>query len=334
MPGCITSTFSEPDDFAAALRQEGCLRLLITGRGQFQARLTQIVLHRQRLSAAEERLSRIAFITVPRNMVLIWFGLSGGTHPIWGGISVKPEEIVALGPGESLHVRTDGPYRWGAIWLPSEAVIRYGSALTGAEFPVPWVGYLWRPRPTAGMRLRRLHAAAIRIAKVRPHAVIDAQAAHGLEQQLIHAVIECLTTGSMVATHRSRRRHQETMVRFEQLLQRQPNQGLVIAEFSAALGVSERLLRDLCTEHLGMSATRYDRLHRMSAVRSILRSGEHDATSVSEVARRHGFRDLGRFALNYRAAFGELPSTTLRRGADRRMEDVGLLTRTRYSVTR
>jgi len=58
MPGCVTSTFSEPDDFAAALRQEGYLKLLITGRGQFQAQLMQIVLHRQRLSTAEEQLPR------------------------------------------------------------------------------------------------------------------------------------------------------------------------------------------------------------------------------------------------------------------------------------
>jgi AraC-like DNA-binding protein len=315
MPGCVTSTFSEPEDFAVALRQEGCLRLLITGRGQFRARLTQIVLRKQRLSAAEEQLSRIAFIAVPRDMVLICFGLSGRTDPIWGGISVKPEEIVALGPGESLHVRTDGRYRWGAIWLPSEAVFRYGFALTGAAFPVSPVGYLWRPRPTAGAQLRRLHAAAIRIARVRPQAVIDAEAAHGLEQQLIHAVIECLTTGSMAAAHRSARRHQEILVGFEHLLQSQPDRVLVITEFSAALGVSERLLRSLCAEHLGMSPTSYDRLRRMSRVRSTLRSGERGATSISEVARRHGFRDLGRFSVNYRAAFGELPSTTLRLGA-------------------
>ena len=39
MPGSVTSVFSEPGDFEAALREEGGLGLLITGRGQFRARL-------------------------------------------------------------------------------------------------------------------------------------------------------------------------------------------------------------------------------------------------------------------------------------------------------
>jgi transcriptional regulator GlxA family with amidase domain len=160
--------------------------------------------------------------------------------------------------------------------------------------------------------LRRLHAAAIRVGRVQPHAVIDVEAAHGLEQQLIHAVVECLSTGSMGVHARSARRHQEIMVRFEHLLQRRPNQALAIAEFSTSLRISQRLLRTLCHAHLGMSPTSYDRLSRMSLVRSILRSADRYSANVAEVARRHGFSNLGRFAIKYRAAFGELPSTTLR----------------------
>jgi AraC-like DNA-binding protein len=249
---------------------------------------------------------------VPPEMVLICFALADGTDPVWGGISVKPGEIVMLGPGESLHARYPGPGRWGSICLPRETVTRYGSALTGTAFHFPSVGYLWRPQRMAGIRLRRLHASAIRVARFRPHAVIDVEAAHGLEQQIIHAVIECLTTGSMAVTDRSARHHQEIMTHFEQLLQSQGKQRLAIAEFSDALGVSERLLRSLCDTHLGMGATSYDRLSRMSLVRSILRSADSDSASVAEVARRHGFSDLGRFAVKYHAAFGELPSTTLR----------------------
>ena len=218
-----------------------------------------------------------------------------------------------LGPGESVHVRSDGLYRWGTVWIPSKALIRYGSALTGASFPISRIGHRWRPRPAASRRFRNLHAAAIRMDKVRPQALIDAEAAHGLEQQLIQAVIECLIAGSTNAAHPSARRHRETMVGFERLLRSQPARALLIPEVSAALGVSERLLRSLCAEHLGMSPTSYGRLRRMSQVRSILRGGEGNAISVSEAALRNGFRDLGRFAVNYRGVFGELPSTALRR---------------------
>ena len=162
------------------------------------------------------------------------------------------------------------------------------------------------------------------LAATRPDALVTAGAAHGLEQQLIHAVVECLAGGSADKSIRPGRWHQDTMVRIEYLLRSQPDRAPPVSEICAALGVSERLLRNLSTEHLGMSPTRYGRLRRLSQVRSMLRRGAADATSVSEVARRNGFLDLGRFAADYRAAFGECPAVTLlRRGVDGRMVAVG-----------
>jgi hypothetical protein len=73
MPDSVTSVFSEPEDFEAALGKEGCLGLLITGRAPFRARLTEIKLHRLRLSGGDEQLSRIAFVAVPQDLVLISF---------------------------------------------------------------------------------------------------------------------------------------------------------------------------------------------------------------------------------------------------------------------
>jgi hypothetical protein len=111
MPGSVTSVFSEPGDFEAALREEGGLGLLITGRGQFRARLTQVKLHRLRLSAAEEELSRIAFVAVPADLILVSLPIAGRPAPIWGGIEMRASEIMTLGPGQRVHARTDGPSR-------------------------------------------------------------------------------------------------------------------------------------------------------------------------------------------------------------------------------
>ena len=63
-----------------------------------------------------------------------------------------------------------------------------------------------------------------------------------------------------------------------------------------------------------MGPTEYVRRGRMQLVHRALGNGTPDAASISAVARRYGFRSLGRFAADYRLLFGELPSVTLRRG--------------------
>jgi AraC-like DNA-binding protein len=103
------------------------------------------------------------------------------------------------------------------------------------------------------------------------------------------------------------------MAQFERLLQNQSDRAMHMTETFVALGVSQRLLHSLCVQHLWMSPTTYDRHRRMSLARRALRHGNLAAVSVSKVARRYGFHQPGRFAINYRAAFDELPSATLRR---------------------
>jgi AraC-like DNA-binding protein len=48
-------------------------------------------------------------------------------------------------------------------------------------------------------------------------------------------------------------------------------------------------------------------------VREALRHADPAKANVSDIARRNGFPQLGRFAAQYRAVFGEAPSTTLQR---------------------
>jgi AraC-like DNA-binding protein len=312
MPGSVTSVFSEPEDFQAALSEDGVLGMLITGHGHFRARLTQITLHRLRLLAAEEHLPRIAFVAVPADAVLVLLPIGSGPSPIWGGIGMRAGEIITLGADQRVHARTDGPSRWGAIRLPARDLARYGRALSGAELAVPQFAARWQPPPAARRELRQLHQAANRAVEIRSGLLADGEAAHGLEQQLINALIDCLSTRPLdedVSAHR----HRDILARFEDLLEMQPF--LRVAEICAALGVSDRMLRSCCEEQLGVSPSSYLRLRRMQQVHRALRSGKPDAASVAEVARRYGMRDLGRFAASYRALYGELPSATLRRGS-------------------
>jgi AraC-like DNA-binding protein len=313
MPGSVTSLFSEADDFETALRAEGCVRLLVTGRGAFRARLTQITLDRLRLASAEEEVARVAFVAAPASTVVVWWPVGGSPAPFWGGMEMRAGDMLNLGPGQRVHTRVEGPCRWGGIRLPDEELLHYGRSLCGAGFAVPPVLAVRRPAPAAARHLAQLHRAATRMAEARSGALADVEAAHGLEQQLIPALIECLSDGPAQEETSAARRHRGILAGFEDLLQAEPFPNM--SEICGALGVSERLLRGCCKEHLGMGPSRYLRLRRMQQVHRALRNENPDTGSVSEVAERYGIRDLGRFAGDYRALYGEFPSATLRRNS-------------------
>ena len=311
MPGSRASVFGEPEDFEGALRADGIASLLVTGPGQFRARLTQITLARLRLARAEEEIARVAVVAVPANTVLVSWAIGGKPAPVWGGIEMQAGEMLTLGPGNRVHVRTGGPCRWDTIRLPEKELFCYGRAMCGPGFFVPPAPAVWRPAPAAARHLAQLQRAAIRMAEARSGALTDAEAVHGLEQQLIDALIHCLSAGPAVQETSAGRLHRCILARFEDLLR--ADASLSMTEIGAELGISERLLRTCCKDYLRMGPNRYVRLQRMQQVHRALRSGTPGTASVSEVARRSGFRDPGRFATTYRAVYGELPSATLRR---------------------
>jgi hypothetical protein len=84
MPGSRASVFGEAEDFEAALSADGVTTLLVTGHGQFRARLTQVDLEQLRLTAIEESQPRIAFVTVPAGTILVSFPIEEGPSPVWG----------------------------------------------------------------------------------------------------------------------------------------------------------------------------------------------------------------------------------------------------------
>ena len=175
--------------------------------------------------------------------------------------------------------------------MPVKELSEYCRALTGGDLGIPSATQRWRPRRAEGKRLRSLHASAIRMASLRPRILADAEVARGLEQQLIDAVVECVSAGAVVSDPQSQRQTQDIMVRFERLLGQQLGRIASMREICAALGASGRLLRSLCAQHLGMSPTAYDRRLWMSSIRRALQRGAPEMRSISEIARHYGFRD-------------------------------------------
>ena len=87
-----------------------------------------------------------------------------------------------------------------------------------------------------------------------------------------------------------------------------------IADLSEVSGVSSRTLFKMFQERHGMGPIGFLKVRRLEAVHRALLAADPQGTTVTEVAMGFGFFHLGHFSRDYRQAFQELPSETLRHG--------------------
>ena len=92
---------------------------------------------------------------------------------------------------------------------------------------------------------------------------------------------------------------------------------LTMSELCRLVGVTERSLQRGFKELVGVSPKQYLLAHRLSGVHRMLHHADPTRTRVVDAADEWGFWHMGQLAADYRRHFGEKPSQTLRRRADR-----------------
>jgi AraC-like DNA-binding protein len=316
MPESGMSSFSDPVNFQMYLRRAG-IGLELSVSGDFRARLTRVELPNLCLLSSYENLARSAYVSLALNRVFITFAARPACAMLWNGVYLQPGDVVFHSQGEQMHQRTTGASHWASISQSPEHLLDYGKALTGMELVPPPVGQLLRLSPSTLANLQQLHASACHLAEAKPGLIEHAGVAHSLEQELIYALVTCLAEAAHCERLAPKRRLTAVMRRFEETLATHREHPQRQAELCEAVGVSERTLRSYCRDSLGMGPSRYVRLRHLMMVRAAMHNADPMMVNVSDIARRHGFAQLGRFAAQYRAVFGETPSTTLRRASGR-----------------
>jgi AraC-like DNA-binding protein len=318
MPGGGTRTFFDPDHYEAGLR-EAQIDAVIIPRGKFRARLTWAELHHLQVLRCEEEPPRVGFVQLPPPLAFVMFPTHFAALAVWRGTEFLGGEIMFHSRGERLHQSTPGPFAWSVIAIDPAQLEHYGRAIAGKTLTSPPDGRILRPSRRDVARLRRLHAQACRLAETKSKILSHFEVARAIEQELIHALVTCLTTGGARTDTFATRHHASIMVKFEETLAGHLAQPSNMAELCQLVGVSDRTLRTCCAEFLGVSPTRYVLLRRLREVRNALRKADPQTGSVAEIAHRFGFAELGRFAGTYRARFGETPSATLQRAPGTRL---------------
>ena len=309
------STFVDPDQYQAAIRPAQ-VEIFVTARGDFQAALTRIELSRLWLQHGRENWPRIANSIASAERPPIFFLAGADQAPItYNGRTLAYGDILVAGSGSTRHHRTDGPCQWATLSVTQKDLADAGRAVVGRDLVDRSATHYLRPSPSAMSRLLHLQQAAEQLALNAPSILTQAEPARALEQALLHAIILCLSECVPTAAASSALRHNAIIARFEELLATNHDRPLHLAEICMAVGVSERTLRTICMEHLGMGPVRYLWLRRMHLARRALIRATPQMATVTEIATANGFWELGRFAVEYRALFGEAPSVSLRRPA-------------------
>ena len=308
-----TTVSTNPDDYRAGI-DDTSVDLVLTGPGDFKARLTWLKLNHLNAFRCRENIPRIAYISLAPARTFVSFPLTSSAAMVWNGVELQLGDIVLHSRGERGHQWTKGMSQWALVSLPAYQFANYCKALAELDLPDPPVGRILRLAPSVAVRLRRLHSKACNIAETKPEIFAHQEAASAVEQEFIYMLVNSLAAGDTHSSHPViRQRHAEVMIRFEEILRSDLGQLPSVSEFCAAVDVPERTLRACCIKFLGLSPSQYIRLRRLNLVYAELWRANPATATVAQIALRHQFSELGRFAAAYRALFGERPSETLRR---------------------
>jgi AraC-like DNA-binding protein len=309
MTGYGATTYTDPDDYRVNVPGLA-IELVLTRCEAFKTRVTWVSMRHIAVALIEETAPHIAFLSLAPGHTFLLFPLHG--EPVWNGVRARRGNIVVKADGAHIHQHADGATRWGLISIRSKDLATYGRSLLGKRLPpLEWMQF---PSSRAVGEMLRLHGQICRVAASRQDVMALREVGRAAEQDLIHALVNALSTAEPGARSNVMERRAEIMVRFEKILAGESALPALPA-LSSALGVPQRTLRLCCEEFLGRSPLAYARLRRLNRARWALSRADCETESVASIARSYGFLQPGRFAVAYRTLFGETPSATLQRKA-------------------
>ena len=310
MPSSFARDFADPEDFAASISfGKAVVDLTVKRPGLFRAKHTRIDLHQLRINRFLIPLPQLirADMTEPR--VCIAFLTDAMAGAVRDGVEFSAAKLSGFRYDHGYFHQTFGPVEIANISLPVDEFTHLSETI-GRALALP--SWSVTPSSTAMARLQRLQKAASDLAEYAPAVLAHSNAMRGLEQALIEAMMDCLG-GEVEPDKAARRQHAAIMRRFDRVVEDHLDEPLYVPELCKEVGASMRTLLACCQAQLGMGPKHYLLLRRMHLVRRALRRSAAADTTVTEIAAQYGFWQFGRFAVEYKALFGESPSATLGR---------------------
>ncbi len=310
-PRAVSLRFRDFDEFSAS---NGVLEIefLQLASAPVDQRMLRVSLDRMVLMRGWESTAYLTRSTIPPGTPTLVFQLTTTGVSFWCGHEVNQRSLQLYQSGAEHIGRSTGGSVWAAIFFQADALREASLALRGV-LPAahPSGSALLEPDPSALGALRCAVQQAFRVAESVPQLLETAAVRRSLEEAIFTAGIAAIDPqheritpdGAMIS-------HQRVVSRAEEALAANLDSPIYLSDLCKATGVSERTVRNSFQSLYQVAPIRLLHLRRLHQVRRALRRDAR--ASVTEVAVRFGFGNLGRFAVEYRQLFGESPSHTLR----------------------
>lgn len=313
-PRVASMVFRDFDEFSAS---NGVLDIefLQLASAPVDSRLMRITLDSVVLMRGWESTAYLTRSASPPGTSTLLFLLQPAGTELWRGHSMNQDALLFYQSGGMEHVgRSGGGGIWASLHFQERVFADAVLAMRG-EISHPSHGCFRVPHPDAMGGLRSAVQHVFLMAESAPQLFGTASVRRSVEESILTAAIAALDPprelkapdGALVS-------HQRVVSRAEEALAASINEPIYVQDLCNAAGVSERTLRNAFQSLYHVSPIRLLHLRRLHQVRAALRSDAQ--ASVTQVALRFGFVNLGRFAVEYRQLFGESPSHT-RRGRSR-----------------
>jgi AraC-like DNA-binding protein len=279
------------------------------GRGRASIRLALATTGRMQLAyAAKSPGCRIEGAPLP-GMSLLGVAI-GDPFLQLQGRQWRPDCFGYVPSGVEYEVVGSAPHRMLALAVQSDLLDRAARSRWGHGLPVDRSGPVLRERRPGGSRgvawtWARWVATVVR----HPEILRDPTVSAKMEEDILDSILDA---SELVQGTRPTKPWRDLALRTEAHLRDTLAEAPPLPEICRALGASPRSLHSSFKAIFNTSPKAYQIALRLDAVRhDLLRAPA--GTTVTSVAMKWGFFQLGRFAADYRRMFGEGPRETLKR---------------------
>ena len=261
----------------------------------------------ERVTVYRQRWNRkvMARGTSPADHVVVGTATNSSAQVNWCGSDLSRERFAWTQPSGEIDFSTSEHSDHVVALIRADVLARYaGGAEQMAE---PQGLHIDCPEQMGSNLVATIQSILTRYAS-QPTLLEDPRECQDFESEVLSALAACTHWGLVPEGDRSLR--QEVM-RGAAAYAESRCERITVPHLAEAVGVSQRTLEYAFREGLGITPLQYMRRCRLNGALRDLRAATPGSQTVTGVAMKWGFRDLGRFAGTYRRLFGVYPSETL-----------------------